>query len=66
MIYSPANDNRGILPRRMRRDWRVYSSGPLCPDLSAYGGIRPARLLALILHRHPRPANAFRPYTPLQ
>lgn len=65
MVRDPANDNRGILPRRVRRNWRVYSSGPLCPDLSAYGGITPARLLALILHRLPPASNAFRPYTPL-
>lgn len=65
MLRNPANDNRGILPRRVRRDWRVYSSGPFLPDLAAFGGIRPARLLALILHRHPRPSNTFRPYTPL-
>lgn len=62
MVRDPANDNKGILPRRMRRDWRVYSSRPLCPDLSAYGGITPARLLSLILLHHPAPANAFRSF----
>ncbi|OJU72156.1 MAG: hypothetical protein BGO05_03870 [Rhizobiales bacterium 63-7] len=60
MIHAPANDNRGILPARRRREWRVYVAAPHCADLWAFIGHCSQRVMAWLIDRIPAEANRHR------